>query len=409
MPKGIVALLTGLCVAEVLTMLGIAAFAALLPEFSDSWNLSNSQAGWIGSAYFIGYTLAVPFLVSLTDRINPARMFVAATVVTGLAHLAFALFADGFWTAAITRAVAGAGLAGTYMPGAAALAERVSPERQSRTIAFYTSFFMIGNAVSYPFTTWFASLGGYELAFGVAGVASLIAAVLAAASFSLMPRTPALPENRNLLDFRPVIRNRHAMAYTICYVFHSWELFAFQTWIVAFLSFAIMYQQVDVAFWLPFSVAFWVTLAGMPTMIFGNEFAIRWGRARTVALVMALSAALAVSMGLAASVSYGLAVLACLIYGVVIMAESAVVTAGALGNALPGARGATMAVHSTLGFLGASIGPMAFGAILDIAGGDTIFGWSVAFSHLAVIMMIGPLALWLLRPRALPGDADAPR
>lgn len=390
-------------------MLGIASFAALLPDFSVRWGLSNSEAGWIGSAYFIGYTIAVPFLVSLTDRYDPARMFIAATAVTGLAHLAFAVFADGFWTAAAARAVAGAGLAGTYMPGAAALAERVSPETQSRTIAFYTSFFMIGNAVSYPFTSWFDLMGGYELAFGGAGVASLIAAVLAALSFRLLPRKPAPQESRKLLDFRPVLRNRHAMAYTVCYVFHSWELFAFQTWIVAFLSFAIMYQQVDVAFWLPFSVAFWVTLAGMPTMIFGNEFAIRFGRVRTVTVVMALSAVLAVSMGSTASVSYGLAVAACILYGVVIMAESAVVTAGALGNALPGARGATMAVHSTLGFLGASIGPIAFGAILDVAGGDTIFGWSVAFSHLAVIMMIGPLAMWWLRPRALPGDADAPR
>ncbi len=404
MPKRIVGLLAGLCIAEVLTMLGIAAFAALLPEFSVRWDLSNAEAGWIGSAYFIGYTLAVPFLVSMTDRIDPARVFIAATILTGAANLGFALFADGFWSAAIARAVAGAGLAGTYMPGAAALAERVAPERQSRTIAFYTSCFMVGSAASYPFTTWFASLGDFRTAFGAAAVACVIAAIVAAISFALLPRTPAPQKERNLLDFRPVIRNRHAMAYTVCYMFHSWELVAFQTWIVAFLTFAMTFQAVDAVFWLPFSVAFWVTLAGMPAMVFGNELAIRWGRSRTVAVVMALSALVAGLIGASASVSYGLAVTACLIYGVVILGESAVVTAGALGNALPGARGATMAVHSTLGFLGGAIGPMAFGAILDVAGSDTIFGWWAAFAHLGLIMLMGPLALAWLRPRPLAGD-----
>lgn len=402
-------MVAAVCVANVLTMLGIAAFAALLPQFSQSWSLSSTEAGWIGSAYFIGYTLTVPFLLSLTDRIDPARMFVAAALITAAANLAFALFADGFWTAAIARAVAGAGLAGTYMPGAAALAERVAPERQSRTIAFYTSCYMIGTALSYPFATGMAALGGYELVFAAASGACVLAAVLSAAAFASRPRTPAPVENRRLLDFRPALRNRDAMAFSLCYAFHSWELFGFQTWVVAFLTFAMMVQDVQVAFWLPFSVAFWATLIGMPAMIFGNEFAIRQGRTRTVVVVMALSAALAATIGMAPMVSYGLTVAACLLYGVVIMLESAVVTAGALGHALPGARGATMAVHSTLGFLGAAIGPLAFGIVLDFAGDDTLMGWWAAFAHLGVVMLMGPLVMWWMKPKPLAGDRHAAR
>lgn len=404
MTKPTMGLVAGLCVAEILTMLGFASFAALLPEFSQSWDLTSTQAGWIGSAFFIGYTLAVPVLVSLTDRIDPARIFVCATVLIAAANLGFALWADGFWSAALARGVAGAGLAGTYMPGAAALAERVSPDRQSRVIAFYTSCYMIGNAVSYPFTIWAASLGGHELAFGLAAGACVLAAALALFAFALVARTPAPIEHRRLFDFTPAFRNRDAMAYSLCYAFHSWELFAFQTWIVAFLTFVITFQSVDAVFWVPFSVAFWVTLAGMPAMIFGNELAIRWGRPRMVAVVMALSALIAGSIGLSAQVSYGLVVVACLVYGVVIMGESAVVTAGALGNAEPGARGATMAVHSTLGFLGAAIGPLAFGFILDLTGNDSIFGWWAAFAHIGVIMLIGPLVLALMKPRSLAGD-----
>ena len=86
MPRSIAGLLVGLCLAEILTMLGIAAFAALLPDFSVRWGLSSTEAGWIGSAYFVGYTLAVPVLVSLTDRIDPARIFIASLLVTAVAQ-----------------------------------------------------------------------------------------------------------------------------------------------------------------------------------------------------------------------------------------------------------------------------------------------------------------------------------
>ena len=88
--KSIGGLVVGLCLAEILAMLGIASFAALLPDLSQDWQLSSTQAGWIGSAYFFGYTLAVPVLVSLTDRVDPARVFLFSVVLTAAANLAFA-------------------------------------------------------------------------------------------------------------------------------------------------------------------------------------------------------------------------------------------------------------------------------------------------------------------------------
>ena len=38
-----------------------------------------------------------------------------------------------------------------------------------------------------------------------------------------------------LLDFRPVLANRRAMAYVLAYFAHNWELFALRSWLVAFL------------------------------------------------------------------------------------------------------------------------------------------------------------------------------
>ena len=48
------ALILILCVAEVLGMLGISSFAALLPEMQAEWSLNNADAGWITGINFAG-------------------------------------------------------------------------------------------------------------------------------------------------------------------------------------------------------------------------------------------------------------------------------------------------------------------------------------------------------------------
>ena len=80
-------------------------------------------------------------------------------------------------------------------------------------------------------------------------------------------------------------------------------------------------------------------------------------------------------------------------------------SAGATGSALPGQRGATLAVHSTLGYAGGFMGPLVLGAILDLAGGESVLGWGLGFAHVAVVLLVGPLALAVLKPASLAGDA----
>jgi MFS family permease len=63
-----------------------------------------------------------------------------------------------------------------------------------------------------------------------------------------------------------------------------------------------------------------------------------------------------------------------------IMADSAALTSGAVVSAQAGRRGATLAVHSVLGFSGAVLGPLAVGVVLDLAGGEgSYLAWGLAF------------------------------
>ena len=85
-------LVSVMCLAEVLTMLGVFIFPALIPEFIVKWNLSNTDAGWIAGILLGGYALSVPVLVSLTDRIDARLIYIFSAILTAVALFGFAYF-----------------------------------------------------------------------------------------------------------------------------------------------------------------------------------------------------------------------------------------------------------------------------------------------------------------------------
>ena len=404
--------------AEVLGMLGISAFAALLPTFAAAWGLSATEAGWISGLYYAGYVIAVPVLTALTDRVDPRRIYLAATALGGVANLGFALTAHGFWTAVGWQMLAGVGLAGTYMPGLKALTDRVTGRHQSRALASYTSGFTLGISGSFLMAGELGPAYGWRWAFLAAALGSAVALLLAAIALAPSPPSPqrrletrprflsrtapghTLVNRGRLLDFRPVLANRAAMGFVLGYGFHVWELFGMRAWIVAFLAFSASLQPPGAASWSPTWIATGLTILGVFFSIGGNELSLRLGRRPTVAALMAASALAAVAIGFAGAWDYRLVALMALGYGGLVMADSSSLTAGAVEAADQGWRGATMAVHSSIGFLGAFLGPLVFGAVLDVAGGPrAVHAWGWAFASLGLAVGCGPIALALLRPR----------
>ena len=382
-------------------MAGFAVFWGLLPTFIDEWGLTNVEAGAVNGILFFGYLAAVPVLVSLTDRMDPKRIYLFSMALTGLSSLGFALMAEGFRTAALFRLIAGIGLAGTYMPGLKVLSDRLQGPTQSRAIAFYTGGFSIGSALSFFLAGELGAALGWQWAFAVAALGPLAAVALVA--FILPPtaaaeyRDPDAPIT-HLLDFRPVLRCRAAMGYVFAYACHIWELFAYRSWMVAFLVYAAaIHPRPGGAVLSATVIAMIVNLLGVPASILGNELATRFDRRRVISVVMIISALIAFSMGYAASLPYWLVAVLSVIYGMAIMGDSASLTAGLVREAPAGYRGATMAVYSCIGFSGAFLGPLVFGLALDLSGsGRTIGSWSAGFITIGAVALLGPLALKMM-------------
>jgi MFS family permease len=387
--------------AQVLAQIGAFALPALLPGYIDRWALSKTEAGWLLGIFFAAYVAAVPVLVALTDRVPARRVYLVGAGCTAAAHLGFATLAEGFWSALALRALAGVGWAGCYMPGLKAVADPLEGNAQSRAVSWHAAGVGIAGAASFAVAGLLDALaGGPEAAFLFGGLCALgaFAIALAAMPAALPPRAgEALPPPppRALLDFRPVLRNRRAVAWIVGYAVHTWELAALRAWAVTFLAATAARQGGGGPDWLPGPTVLFTAagLAGIAVSVTGNEAAQRFGRARVVTAAMAAAAALSLCAGWTTAAPVALAALAVLAWNAAIYLDSSALTAGTVQTAERHLRGATMGLHSMAGYAGGFLGPLGVGVVLDLAGGDGVWGWGLGFGHLAAVTLAGLFVL----------------
>ena len=373
-----------------LVQIGAFALPALLPAYIDRWHLTKTEAGSLVGIFFAAYVVAVPILVALTDRVPARNVYVVGAGLTALSHLGFAFVADGFWSGLALRAAAGIGWAGAYMPGLKAIADTLEGDAQSRAVSAHAAGVGVAGAASYAVAGAIAGLYGTEAAFLFAGIAALIAIIIA---LLVMPGGPPAHSKssspRALLDFRPVFRNRAAMAWIAGYTFHAWEMAGLRAWGVTFLTLAAAQAGAPPSFPSPTVIFTAAGLVGIAVSVFGNEMSQRMGRIRIVTLAMTISAALALCTGWTVGASPSLAALLVIAWLAFIFLDSSALTAGTVQAADPALRGATMGLHSMCGYAGAFLGPLGVGYVLDLAGTNLMLGWGLGFGQLALISMIG--------------------
>ena len=392
-----VALLAIVCLAEVLSMVSFAAWPLFLVDLQPLWGLSNFSTGWVSGAYFIGYVLATPVLVGLTDRIDAKYIYIFASFLAIIGALCFALFASDFWSAALSWALVGAGLAGTYMPGLQILNARLEAESRIKLLPYYTSAFGVGTGLSFFLMGWVYTYTSWQNAFLLAAIFSLIAAFLI--TLTIRPAPPAQAENsarRHPLDFRPAFKNKAALGYIFAYGAHNFELFAYRGWLFAYLIFAAGTYQVSINAASLSTLISVFAIIGMSASIIGASFCLRYPRARTISRFGALSALTAILFGLSGFIDFYLILVLALLFNITIMLDSASLTAGTVSAASEHDRGALLAVHTIIGFGGAALGAPTIGFVLDIAGGETdITAWSIALMTIG----LGSALVWFILRR----------
>ena len=391
-----------MCLAEALSMTGFAAYTTLLPQLQREWGLSNSEAGAISGFLFAGYMVSVPVLTSLTDRMDTRRIYLGACIIGSIGATFFALYGQGFWSAALAQFLIGAALGGTYMPGLKALTDHLEGAAQSRATAFYTASFGVGSTISILVAGKIGATLDWHWAFWFGAIGPVLAGLLVTFAMPMGRMRPAAHHSNALLDFRPVLNNRKTLPFIIGYAVHNYELFGQRSWMVAFLVFCATLQPEQAPMVLSAAtLAAMINVMGPVFSVSGNELAIRFGRSRIIFLFMTLSGVIACLIGYTAAWPWYIVVLLMMVHYSTMLGDSGALTSGAVASTPPEMRGAMMAVYSFLGFSTAFMAPLVFGMTLDLAGGNkSVTAWGLAFASIGIFGVLSPLARWWYQRRA---------
>ncbi len=148
----------------------------IVGPLSTDLALTKVQAGWIMSAYAVGYALSSPVLVSLSgDRprrdvmLTGMALFIAATVASAFATGAASLYA--------TRVVAAIG-AGLTTPVVAAIAAgSVTPDRRGSALSIVFAGMTLSQVIGVPAGAWIGFTFGTRAAFLAAAALCVVAAL----------------------------------------------------------------------------------------------------------------------------------------------------------------------------------------------------------------------------------------
>jgi MFS family permease len=288
------------------------------------------------------------------------------------------------------------------MPGLRLLTDQASGAAQSRYVAFYTSFFGIGTALSLALAGFIAPAMGWRAAFVLSAAGPALAGLLvmwgvapaahktaARLAFSLATLFP-------FAAWRRVLANRAAAGFALGYGMHCLELFGSRTWLVAFLAFSVGLQAPGASFpWNVAAIAAVINIAAVPASIVGNEIALRIGRRQWIIVAMAASGLCGILLGFSAPWHWMLVFVITLVYAMLVMAESATLTAGMVAAAPADLRGAAMGLYSLTGFAGGMLGPVVFGVALDAAGGaHAAAAWPIAYAAIGAGCIVAALVAW---------------
>jgi MFS family permease len=376
----------------------------VVSQLQAAWHADRSMAAWVTMAVQLGYVTGALLSASLNlpDVFSAPRVFVVSSLMAALANALFAWIAvDYFGTGIVLRFATGMFLAGVYPTGMKIMASWFRTGRGFALGALVGALTM-GTALPHAlYATGQLPWRGVILASSTLTlVASAIVWVFVREGPYLVPNPPF-----NLSQVGEVIRNRRLRLANLGYLGHMWELYSMWAWIA--VIFAIPSSRAVSREWRE-AASFCAIAFGAAGCIAAGIVADRIGdlakgkdnsariTARARVTIICMTASGACCLVAAGSVQHFVALVAVsMIWGIVIVADSAQFSAIVSEVADQRYVGTALTLQTALGFLLTTFSIRAFSAIA------ARWGWSWAIVSLAPGPFLGSLAMWWLQRRSV--------
>jgi MFS family permease len=375
---------------QVLALLGISelfgmslwfAASAVSPQLRAIWGLTSTEAGWLTTIVQLGFVCgtAVIAVLNLADLIPSRRLFSTCALLAAAANAAI-LAVPGYGPALVTRFLTGFFLAGVYPPAMKMISTWFHAER-GLAIGVIVGALTVGKAT--PYLIRAIPHVGVRPVVLTASAGAIAAAVLVAVGYREGP-FPFASRRFSWSHVGDVVRVREWRLATTSYLGHMFELYAFWTWIPAFLAASMATRSgggLRASRFISL-LAFTTIAIGGCGSVWGGLFADRRGRERLVSISLFVSGSCCLLSGfLFGKPVWVLGALA-MTWGFFVIADSAQFSALVTESVPLHAVGTALTVQTSLGFLLTMLPMQLVPVIAEHA------GWRWGFAVLA----LGPLA-----------------
>ncbi len=378
-----------LVAAAFLVAVGYGLIAPVLPAYASGFGVSNAAVSVIISAFAFARLIFSPFAGKLLARLAERPLYLAGLLIVAASSIAIA-YSPGYSGLLIARSAGGIGSAMFTISGLALLVRVTPAPLRGRASAMYASGFLIGG-ISGPLIGGLLAGWSIKAPFISYGVLLVIAAAVVQVSLRHIPN-PVRNTDIVQVDLRETLRLPAFQAALSSNFAVGWSVFGIRMALIPLFVVQVLDAGEAMAGW-----ALTVFAIGNAAVL---TFVGRWvdqvGRKTPMILGLVVSAASLGLIGISGQVWELLAL--CLVGGIgsglITPAQQAVV-ADVMGGR-PG--GSVLAVYQMTGDIGAVVGPVVAGLLVDASGFGVALGVGAA-------VVLATVPLWFRSPETLPKSA----
>jgi MFS family permease len=335
-------------VAELLGMSLWFAASAVSPQLRSIWGLTPAEAGWLTTIVQLGFVFGTGSIavLNLADVVPAGRLFTACALLGAVANAAI-LAAPGYRPALGARFLTGFFLAGVYPPAMKMISTWFRAER-GLAIGVIVGALTVGKAT--PYLVHAIPHAGLRPVVLTASAGAVVAGLLVGLGYREGP-FPFTSRPFSWTHVGDVVRVREWRLATTSYLGHMFELYAFWTWIPAFLAASVAAGGgVRASRFISFLAFATIAIGGLGS-VWGGLFADRRGRERLVSISLLVSGSCCLLSGfLFGKPLWVLGALA-MTWGFFVIADSAQFSALVTESVPTHAVGTALTVQTSLGFV----------------------------------------------------------